>query len=545
MKKVYLIVFSFLFFLSVNQVKANTLESINTTVNIDQNGNGHVTEIWKLDADEGTESYHSFGNMEDRNITNFTVSMDGRNYISQTYWNIDASKSQKAYKNGINYTDDGLELCWGIEDGMHTYTIKYTIENLVWQYDNNQILYFSFLPQDMNPAPKSFNLTLKGTNPFSDIKYSSYGFKSTNNITNGQIIFKSNGQMNSNEYVVALVGFPNGTFTPNITKNGTYEDIANEALEGAKLNEQNTFIENIFSILFAILFIIFVGIFIAVIIKSLERYDETEFIIPKDINNFRDIPFNKDILEAYFIGERKGLIKKENFMGAILLKWIKEEKIKMIPTESKILDFNKDDNYYIDLTNLQECDNEIENIFKEYLISAADENKHLTPKQFKKWCGKNYTKIDDWLEKANNYSKQLLINKGYIEVSEENYTKTKKRNVYKLTSKLAEEFIKLKGLKNFLEDMTLIDEKKAIEVHMWDEYLIFAQALGIADKVAKQFKDFHPVEYEQNVGYYNNYIWINTFTISSISAADTASSGGSFSGGGTSSGGFSSGGGVR
>lgn len=97
--------------------------------------------------------------------------------------------------------------------------------------------------------------------------------------------------------------------------------------------------------------------------------------------------------------------------------------------------------------------------------------------------------------------------------------------------------------------MTIIDEKKAIEVHMWDEYLIFAQSFGIADKVAKQFKDFHPVEYNDNMIYYNNYIWINTFTLSSISAArnaaSAASSGGSFSGGGMSSGGFSSGGGVR
>ena len=37
--------------------------------------------------------------------------------------------------------------------------------------------------------------------------------------------------------------------------------------------------------------------------------------------------------------------------------------------------------------------------------------------------------------------------------------------------------------------MTLIDEKKAIEVHVWDEYLIFAESLGIADKVANNLKN--------------------------------------------------------
>ena len=70
MKKIYLIIFSFLCLFSFNFiVKANELKSIDTTVYIDPNGNGHVTEVWQLDADEGTESYHSFGNMTDREIT--------------------------------------------------------------------------------------------------------------------------------------------------------------------------------------------------------------------------------------------------------------------------------------------------------------------------------------------------------------------------------------------------------------------------------------------------------------------------------------------
>jgi len=548
MKKIYLILFSMLCFFTFGTAKANTLESINTTVNIDENGNGHVTEIWKLDADEGTESYHSFGNMEDRKITNFSVMRDGIPYTNLTNWNIDWSKSQKANKNGINYTDDGLELCWGIEYGLHTYIVNYTIENLVWQYENNQVLYFAFLPQDMDPAPKSFSLTIKGNQDFSNLKYSSYGFDSTNSINNGQIIFKSNGKMNSNEYVVALVGFPNGTFTPTITKAETYEDVADEALEGAKLNERQSLIDTM--LLFGFI-ILFAGVFIFVlvlVIRSQDRYDETEFIIPKDINNFRDIPFDKDIMQAYFIGQRKNIMKRENLMGAILLKWIKEEQIKMIPTEGGKLDFNKNDNYYLDLTNLQKADNKAEEALKNMLLEAADNNT-LTPKQFKKWCQKHYEKVNKWLENNIDISRDILIEKGYIEKSKENYTKNKTRTVYKLTPKLAEEFIKLKGLKKFLEDMTLIDEKKAIEVHMWDEYLIFAQSFGIADKVAKQFKDFHPVEYNDNMIYYNNYIWINTFTLSSISAArnaaSAASSGGSFSGGGMSSGGFSSGGGVR
>ena len=121
-----------------------------------------------------------------------------------------------------------------------------------------------------------------------------------------------------------------------------------------------------------------------------------------------------------------------------------------------------------------------------------------------------------------------------------------KKNKLKFTSKLAEEYIKLKGLKEFLNNMSLMNEKEAIEVHMWDEYLIFAEAFGIADKVAKQLKEFHP-EYTQINDYCDYCIMLHTFSYNSYSSAKSAQSaadsGGSFSGGGSSSGGFSSGGG--
>ena len=39
--------------------------------------------------------------------------------------------------------------------------------------------------------------------------------------------------------------------------------------------------------------------------------------------------------------------------------------------------------------------------------------------------------------------------------------------------------------------------KEAMEVHLWDEYLMFAYLFGIADKVMKQFKNLYPEVIEQ------------------------------------------------
>ncbi len=548
MKKVSGLLLVVLCIIVMDSVKANTLHSLDTSVYIDNNGDGHVTETWDYTADTGTENYHSFEQMNDRTITDFKVNMDGKDYTYVDYWNVRDSKKDKAFKNGINYTANGFELCHGIEYGNHIYIVTYIIKNLVWNYDDNQILYFSFLPQNMKTPPIHYKLTIYGDSSFDGVKYSSYGFNSTNKIEDGKVIFQSNEEMNSNEYVVALVGFPLNTFNASITKSGTFDNIASEAREGATLNstDKTTFLD---VLLFAIPIIFTLGIFgliIWVAYNNKDKYDYKNYFIPKTVNNFRDIPFNKDIMLSYFTGIKENIYKKENLIGMFLLKWIKEKKLVMVPTESNgVFDFNKNDNYYLDLNNLIVTGNITEVTLANYLMAAADSNKHLTPKKFKKWCYSNYQKINTLIEDAYTNSRALLINEGYITLVNDE----KNRPVYVLTNKLQDETIKLKGLKQFLNDMSLINEKKAIEVHIWDEYLIFATGFGIADKVAKQFKDFHPVEYNSaDYYYYNNIYWVTYFSTASYHSATNAasaasSSGGSFSGGGFSSGGFSSGGG--
>ena len=108
---------------------------------------------------------------------------------------------------------------------------------------------------------------------------------------------------------------------------------------------------------------------------------------------------------------------------------------------------------------------------------------------------------------------------------------------------MIDEAVKLKGLKNFLEEFSRIDDKEAIEVNLWEYYLIFATILGIADKVAKQFKKLYPEIIENNeYGYtYNDFIFINAISYNSMSSAISSKSRAeSYSSGG---GGFSSGGG--
>ena len=103
----------------------------------------------------------------------------------------------------------------------------------------------------------------------------------------------------------------------------------------------------------------------------------------------------------------------------------------------------------------------------------------------------------------------------------------------------------LYGLKLFLQEFSRIDTKEVLEVHIWDEYLMFAYLFGIADKVAKQLKNLYPETlnnpYNDTYFDYNTVLFINNISTRSVSAASSARAAAeSYSGGG---GGFSSGGG--
>ena len=43
--------------------------------------------------------------------------------------------------------------------------------------------------------------------------------------------------------------------------------------------------------------------------------------------------------------------------------------------------------------------------------------------------------------------------------------------------------------KNYLKEFTIITERRAVEVELWDDYLIAASVFGIADTVFKEFKE--------------------------------------------------------
>ena len=186
------------------------------------------------------------------------------------------------------------------------------------------------------------------------------------------------------------------------------------------------------------------------------------------------------------------------------------------------------------------------------MLYKASKDGILENNEFKDWCNDNYSKILNWFDKILDTEQKKLSNEGLLSLQEKKAFKFFKYNQYFVNPDLKTEALQIAGLKKYLLDYTLIKEREAIEVNLFEYYLIFAQMLGIAKKVAKQFKELYPDMIEQTCfASYDNFYYINLCTSSGIASANTAktraesysSGGGGFSSGGGGGGSFGGGGG--
>ena len=95
-----------------------------------------------------------------------------------------------------------------------------------------------------------------------------------------------------------------------------------------------------------------------------------------------------------------------------------------------------------------------------------------------------------------------------------------------------------------MEDVSLLNEKEVPAIEVWEHYLVYATAFGIADKVLKQLKTIYPNIDELdtiNTSTYMYFMYHSNFSSSftssinsSISSAHSSATGGGggFSGGG-------------
>ena len=545
MIKLKYILFS-LFLLIPISVNADHLYNVDMDIKIASNGTANVTETWDVKASGGSEWYKSYKNLQNVEISNFTVSMDG-NPLKYKSWEVDETLSQKKGYYGINRTSDGIELCFGKYDmKRHTFTMKYTMSNFVFNTNDAQVVYFTLLP---NVTTDRFNVNVTSYYSFPDtLDVWGYGYKGYAYVKDGKITMTNEDGLDE-EYVVLLAKFPQNTFNTmnSYERFSTFDDVLNLAKEGSFEHDysnygfvdNDNFIDIFLYIIYLLVFFVPVIFGIISAMKSGYGYKDNKKIDKKNTTMFRDIPCNKDIYYANALINLNSFGYKEgNILGAIILKWVKEKKIRFIKPNDGLFDSKTGS---IDLTSDAFFDNALEGeLFS--LMRAASGDGILEAKELEKWCRKNYSKFLNLFDKIKNNEINRLKSENHI-YKRVNKAECKKKNV--MDDTIYNDSKELYGLKLFLNEFSRIDTKEVLEVHIWDEYLMFAYLFGIADKVAKQLKNLYPETlnnpYNDTYFDYNTVLFINNISTRSVSAASSARAAAeSYSGGG---GGFSSGGG--
>lgn len=543
MKNIKYVLFILITCLFAQNVYANDIKSIKMDIFVDNNGNAHVTEEWVAKLNSGTEGYKPYYNLGESEILDYKVSLNGTKFETLDYWNVDASFETKKYKAGINEVSDGYELCFGISSyGNNTYRMEYTITNFVSQTEDADMIYWQLIPYDLSDKPDYVYIKIYSDFDYSDDLpvwgYGNYGGYAY--VYDGYIELVHEDELNSDEYMTVLVKFPKGTFNTNSHLNNDFDYYFEMAEDGATTyNDKKNGILNFFITIFAILINFLPWIIIAIVAfnfantnaygtKKLKFNKNAKKI--KDAPYFRDIPCNKDIFKAYWIACQYNLVKnKTDFLGAILLKWLKNKNIENVTVTSKFLKKEERAIKLLHSNNLSTIEVEL---FEMMRIASVDGT--LESNEFTKWCKNNYNKILKWFNKVIDDVTMSYVSEGFITEEQKTFGKS-----YLVSDSLKEVAREMAGLKKFLNEFSNIKDRESIEVNLWEEYLMYAQIFGIAEKVAKEFKKLYPDMITEE--YYNDVIFIHTISYNGVQAASVAKSRAeSYSSGG---GGFSSGGG--
>lgn len=488
-----------------NESKNNAIYDIQTKIFPKQNGNVLVEQLWTVNNASGTEWYVPMQSLSKDQIVNLKVITEDTEFENVGFnWDVDASFESKMNKCGINISNDSPEICFGkSRPGLVTYKVSYELAGIFFMSsDNIPYIYSRFINDNMDPKPMFSSFTLNGSDiEADDSKIWGFGF-------NGEIEMWKNGykvedvpgsDLNHMTFLIRLDGANTGNLKPS---NKTFEEVQNEAFDGSDYDlgegrQSSSDIANAFFGVFHYISTIIPIMVMALFLNKANNAKKSRFK-PKNIADvnidkdyyYRDIPLNgRFSLIKLFSQMKKGIVEGNDtgFISAYILLWIKNNNIKPAVTTSRsffgrekeetVLQFIKEPTFY----------SELEEFTWNMLVKAAGRDEELSNNELERYVKNNDTSVRSGISNAMDAAKEKSNDLGYI-----NFPQEKHKRGFNLTLSGINELKNLIGFKKYLKEFTIINEREVKEVQLWDDYLIIASILGIADKVYNEFRELVP-----------------------------------------------------
>ena len=605
-KLIYTILFLFMF-ITFGTVKSNAgdlyLNNLDFKAQINTDGSMDVTETWNIDVEDTNTLYKTFetDNSKYSNITNVTVKEitdnQDKKFLKTNDW---AYHVQKGYYYGTNNQDGDFEIGWGVglddSSASKKYEISYTVENVISKYSDYAELYWQFVGKKFEVNAKKITGTIilpSNVSSKDDIKV--WGHTEDLNGTIyatdlNKIEFEIDNFRNG-RYVEVRTLFPTNLITSSgKTKNiNILQTVIDEetkwAEEANARRKREQLIGNIIEIGIIIANIVLVIFFIIKAIKYLKEMKNYKKYKPSTkLEYYRDLPDEKATPgEAVFL-------LNNNFNEFIITDYGKVFSATLLDLTLKGFTEIRQDETEKDKVKIKVIEKNTENLKSDevqiynFIKNIPSKDEEITIKDIQKAISKSETKTKKLIEDTHSNVKEQLINSGDFDnaVKEQIYDKYMNKFIYYLvagifiimfsgftlliagiaciidcilckkiidrvnvlTQKGIDEQEEWKGLKKYMVNFSMLDKREVPELVIWEKYLVFATAFGVADKVIKQLKLVYPNMDEMldlNTYAYMNLMmntnFSNSFSTainSSISTVYSSSSGGGggFSGGG-------------
>lgn len=481
-------VLSLLFAFAFSVSAANNVENIRIDVTLNKDGSALIEQEWRGTFFEGTECYYEFICDEFLEIEDFKVSMGNREYKTLGSWDVTASFSEKAYKCGLNYIGrDTYEVCWGISDyGGNTYKLSYTVKNMLLGYDDSDGFNFRFINPGMNTGPTDARITFRmadGT-PITDENCNIWGFGYDGDIVfnNGFVEGYTLFPLSYSNHMTIMMQFEKGLFNPTSFISEDFEtEVKEPAFDGSYYDDYEESFD-IFVVITVLMIVLVFGCFAAgltwAIVQKVKKNK-----IEKNAQYVRDVP-KEDINVAYSLLNALHDCEEGDIISARILRLIAKGVITPVDSEDKGFLSGKKVSFRINTVD----ENEIEHWDKKLyaiLKASAGGDGILEPLEMKLYCRDHPSILRAFLSRCKLSGEERL-----------DELKCSKKGRYNAVTYLSEEGIKmlsdLYGLKKYLKEFSLIDERTVNDTYIWQEYLIYATLFGIADEVADQLVKVYP-----------------------------------------------------
>ena len=468
------------------------LHNLDIKVVLSDNGDAEITETRTMTIDsQGTECYIVIGNLNGSTVSGLKVSDEtGLKYINVGSWDVDRSRSQKAGQCGVVKKSDGYELCWGIgKSGSRVYTVTYTVTGLVRSYEESDGLHWMFVTPNMNPSPEEVKIQIAAPGlpygfPQDSIHVWSFGHGGEIHKTGGIVEAYSTQALRKQDYVVLMVEMEKGLLHPTLEKNMSFKEARKEAFKGSDYKEEswlskywNEIKADPTALFVVILFPVLIILGIIYAIRT--RITRNQFL--KTVDWYRDIPVNGNLLlargmiNAYYVGEE---VDNNKFIAAMILRLIRTDALRI---EKRYVQPSGFKRAFGAQPQLQDCivigDFEVGNLLTnnssipklyDMFRMASGEDLVLQPNELKRWMKANEDIVMDFLKSIE-------------------FKMSKKQCKARI-----DDVRKVFGLRKFLTDFTLANERHISEVALWKDYLIYASLFGIADQVKADMLRINP-----------------------------------------------------